>query len=40
MEWIENTVRYQIFPKKFTHGNKTINQSNVLTWGSEDSAVD
>jgi cyclomaltodextrinase / maltogenic alpha-amylase / neopullulanase len=32
--WVKDTVWYQIFPERFANGDKTIDPSSTLPWGS------
>lgn len=33
--WVNNTIWYQIFPDRFYNGDRTINPTNTLEWGSK-----
>lgn len=33
--WVNNTIWYQIFPDRFYNGDRSINHSNTLEWGSK-----
>jgi len=33
-EWVEDTIWYQIFPERFSNGDKALDEEHVLKWGS------
>ncbi|HAS74265.1 MAG TPA: alpha-glycosidase, partial [Clostridiales bacterium UBA8960] len=33
--WVKDTVWYQIFPERFSNGDKSLDKQDVLPWGSE-----
>ncbi|GKX30509.1 cyclomaltodextrinase [Vallitalea longa] len=35
-DWVQDTVWYQIFTERFSNGDKSIDEDNVLEWGSTD----
>jgi cyclomaltodextrinase / maltogenic alpha-amylase / neopullulanase len=36
LEWVKDTVWYQIFPERFANGNAALNPPGTLNWGSEE----